>query len=120
MPGLGHAKHFTCSKSVQFYMHTHYSTIRICSISNLSVLQVALLAHISPEPSHHSETLHTIQLASRIHRMRRKKMRVGGSSGGGSGSGGSSDENKRLGRIHDSGEDWDNGDKRDLNLARVQ
>ena len=84
------------------------------------MLQVALLAHISPEPSHHSETLHTIQLASRIHRMRRKKMRVGGSSGGGSGSGGSSDENKRLGRIHDSGEDWDNGDKRDLNLARVQ
>ena len=37
------------------------------------MLQVALLAHISPEPSHHSETLHTIQLASRIHRMRRKK-----------------------------------------------
>lgn len=37
MPGLGHAKHFTCSKSVQFYMHTHYSTIRICSISNRSL-----------------------------------------------------------------------------------
>ena len=43
---------------------------------------------------------------SRIHRMRRRKMRLGGSSGGGgSGSGGSSDENKRLGRLHhlDSG-----------------
>ena len=78
------------------------------------MLQVALLAHISPEPSHHSETLHTIQLASRIHRMRRKKMRVGGSSGGGSGSGGSSDENKRLGRIHDSGEDWDTMETREI------
>ena len=68
-------------------------------------LQVALLAHISPEPSHYSETLHTIQLASRIHRMRRKKMKLGGGSGGGSGSGGSSDENKRLGRLnhHDPG-----------------
>lgn len=66
--------------------------------------QAALLAHISPEPSHYSETLHTIQLASRIHRMRRKKMKLGGSSGGGSGSGGSSDENKRLGRFHSRGD----------------
>ena len=66
--------------------------------------QVALVAHLSPEPSHYSETLHTIQLASRIHRMRRKKMKLGGGSGTGSGSGGSSDENKR-GRFHrDSGE----------------
>ena len=65
--------------------------------------QVALVAHLSPEPSHYSETLHTIQLASRIHRMRRKKMKLGGGSGTGSGSGGSSDENKR-GRFHrDSG-----------------
>ena len=64
--------------------------------------QAALLAHISPEPSHYSETLHTIQLASRIHRMRRKKMKVGGSSGGGSGSG-SSDENRRLGKLQKAG-----------------
>ena len=85
-------------------------------------MQVALLAHISPEPSHQSETLHTIQLASRIHRMRRKKMRVGGSSGGGSGSGGSSDENKRLGRLHDSGKEMDGGHNEmlDLDLAWVQ
>ena len=76
--------------------------------------QAALLAHISPEPSHYSETLHTIQLASRIHRMRRKKMKVGGSSGGGSGSG-SSDENRRLVKLqragfpppHDSGRNSD-------------
>jgi hypothetical protein len=35
-----------------------------------------MLAHVSPEPSHYSETLHTIQLASRIHRMRRRKLKV--------------------------------------------
>lgn len=37
MPGMGHAKHFTCSKSVQFSMHSHYSTIRICFLSNRSL-----------------------------------------------------------------------------------
>ena len=50
-------------------------------------------------------------------------MRVGGSSGGGSGSGGSSDENKRLGRPHDSGEQMDRGHNEetlDLDLAWVQ
>ena len=31
----------------------------------VTCFQVALLAHISPEPSHYSETLHTVQLASR-------------------------------------------------------
>ena len=49
-------------------------------------------------------------------------MRVGGSSGGGSGSGGSSDENKRLGRLQDSGEEMDGGHNEmlDLDLAWVQ
>ena len=27
-----------------------------------------MLAHVSPEPAHYSETLHTLQLAARIHR----------------------------------------------------
>jgi kinesin family protein 26 len=57
--------------------------------------QATMLAHVTPEPSHYSETLHTTQLASRIHRMRRKKAaKTGNSSGGGSGSGGSSDDTK--------------------------
>ena len=86
---------------VRYDAMTNWKMIFISSFT----CQVALLAHISPEPSHYSETLHTIQLASRIHRMRRKKMKLGGGSGGGSGSGGSSDENKRLGRLnhHDPG-----------------
>jgi len=53
-----------------------------------------MLAHVSPEPSHYSETLHTIQLASRVHRMRRKRMKT--SSGGGSSS---SDEHRRLSKL---------------------
>ena len=39
--------------------------------------QATMLAHVSPEPSHYSETLHTVQLASRLHRMRRKRMKNG-------------------------------------------
>ena len=124
-----HARHATCKAFYVFQIWsvspaqcTHITLTPECAPCHLSVLQVALLAHISPEPSHQSETLHTIQLASRIHRMRRKKMRVGGSSGGGSGSGGSSDENKRLGRLQDSGEEMDGGHNEmlDLDLAWVQ
>jgi hypothetical protein len=56
--------------------------------------QATMLAHVSPEPSHYSETLHTVQLASRLHRMRRKRLKnsssrlrgASGSSRSGSGS----------------------------------
>ena len=34
-----------------------------------------MLAHVSPDPCHYSETLHTVQLAARLHRMRRKRMK---------------------------------------------
>ncbi|XP_059091556.1 uncharacterized protein LOC131887076 [Tigriopus californicus] len=67
--------------------------------------QATMLAHISPAPSHYSETLHTTQLASRIHRMRRKKTKSNGGSGGGSGSG-SSDEMKKLVKLHSSSSDF--------------
>ena len=30
--------------------------------------QATMLAHVSPDPAHYSETLHTVQLASRLHR----------------------------------------------------
>lgn len=67
--------------------------------------QATMLAHISPAPSHYSETLHTTQLASRIHRMRRKKAKSNGGSGGGSGSG-SSDEMKKLVKLNSSSSDF--------------
>ena len=53
-----------------------------------------MVAHVSPEPSHYSETLHTLQLASRIHRMRRKRMKNSSGRGGSN----SSDEGRRMGR----------------------
>eukprot|EP00094_Tigriopus_californicus_P003927 TCALIF_03781-PA protein Name:"Similar to Kif26a Kinesin-like protein KIF26A (Mus musculus)" AED:0.27 eAED:0.41 QI:0/0/0/0.33/1/1/3/0/1464 len=62
--------------------------------------QATMLAHVSPEPSHYSETLHTIQLASRLHRLRRKRMKAHSSSGSTC-----SDEHRRLSKLrsHRSG-----------------
>ena len=54
-----------------------------------------MLAHVSPDPAHYSETLHTVQLASRLHRMRRKRLK----SGNGSTGSGSSDEHRRLSKM---------------------
>ena len=59
--------------------------------------QAAMLAHVSPEASHYSETLHTVQLASRLHRSRRKRMKNSGS--GGSAGSNSSDELRRMSKF---------------------
>ena len=56
--------------------------------------QATMLAHVSPDPAHYSETLHTVQLASRLHRMRRKRLKNSGGSGSGS-----SDEHRRLSKM---------------------
>ena len=56
--------------------------------------QATMVAHVTPEPSHYSETLHTTQLASRIHRMRRKKASNKGGASNGSAGSGSSDDSK--------------------------
>ncbi|ELK01252.1 Kinesin-like protein KIF26A, partial [Pteropus alecto] len=42
-----------------------------------------MIAHISDEPARHAETLSTAQLAARIHRLRRKKVKYASSSSGG-------------------------------------
>ena len=52
----------------------------------------AMIAHVSPNAQHYSETLTTVQLASRIHRMRRRKIKFVGNNTQGNGSGGSSGE----------------------------
>ncbi|XP_012058440.1 PREDICTED: kinesin-like protein CG14535 [Atta cephalotes] len=52
----------------------------------------AMIAHVSPNAQHYTETLTTVQLASRIHRMRRRKIKFVGSNTQGTGSGGSSGE----------------------------
>ncbi|XP_053451527.1 kinesin-like protein KIF26A isoform X3 [Nycticebus coucang] len=42
-----------------------------------------MIAHVSDVPAHHAETLSTVQLAARIHRLRRKKAKCASSSSGG-------------------------------------
>ncbi|XP_066282681.1 kinesin-like protein KIF26B isoform X5 [Branchiostoma lanceolatum] len=51
------------------------------SLGNLNC-RTTMLAHVSPKAAHYSETLQTVQLASRIHRMRKKKAKYSSSSGG--------------------------------------
>uniref|UniRef100_A0A8D0GJJ0 Kinesin family member 26A n=1 Tax=Sphenodon punctatus TaxID=8508 RepID=A0A8D0GJJ0_SPHPU len=52
------------------------------SLGNINC-RTTMLAHISDSPANHAETLTTIQLASRIHRMRKKKSKYASSSSGG-------------------------------------
>ncbi|XP_073988987.1 kinesin-like protein CG14535 isoform X2 [Rhodnius prolixus] len=42
----------------------------------------AMIAHVSPEAANYTDTLTTVQLASRIHRMRRKRFKFMGTGGG--------------------------------------
>lgn len=39
--------------------------------------RTTMIAHVSDSPACHAETLGTVQLAARIHRLRRKKVKVG-------------------------------------------
>uniref|UniRef100_A0A8C6SWY0 Kinesin family member 26Ab n=1 Tax=Neogobius melanostomus TaxID=47308 RepID=A0A8C6SWY0_9GOBI len=52
------------------------------SLGNINC-RTTMIAHISDSPSHYAESLNTIQLASRIHRMRKKKSKYASSSSGG-------------------------------------
>ncbi|XP_077779683.1 kinesin-like protein KIF26A isoform X3 [Podarcis muralis] len=52
------------------------------SLGNINC-RTTMLAHISDSPANYAESLTTIQLASRIHRMRKKKSKYASSSSGG-------------------------------------
>lgn len=52
------------------------------SLGNINC-RTTMIAHISDSPNHYAESLNTIQLASRIHRMRKKKSKYASSSSGG-------------------------------------
>ncbi|XP_023561426.1 kinesin-like protein KIF26A isoform X2 [Octodon degus] len=45
--------------------------------------RTTMIAHVSDAPAHHAETLSTVQLAARIHRLRRRKAKHASSSSGG-------------------------------------
>ncbi|XP_069691784.1 kinesin-like protein CG14535 isoform X3 [Periplaneta americana] len=65
----------------------------------------AMIAHVSPAAQHYTDTLATVQLASRIHRMRRRKIKLLQFGGGSAGSGGSSGEEASAGagRLQENG-----------------
>ncbi|XP_069349276.1 kinesin-like protein KIF26A [Eulemur rufifrons] len=48
-----------------------------------SSCHTTMIAHVSDAPAHHAETLSTVQLAARIHRLRRRKAKYASSSSGG-------------------------------------
>ncbi|OCT64925.1 kinesin-like protein KIF26A isoform X2 [Xenopus laevis] len=52
------------------------------SLGNINC-RTTMIAHISDSPANYQETLSTVQLASRIHRMRKKKSKYASSSSGG-------------------------------------
>ncbi|XP_068198640.1 kinesin-like protein KIF26A [Antennarius striatus] len=52
------------------------------SLGNINC-QTTMIAHVSDAPANYMETLTTVQLASRIHRMRKKKSKYASSSSGG-------------------------------------
>lgn len=64
----------------------YLSTSLVCRDHRLTMLlreslatancRTTMIAHISDSPAHYAETLGTVQLAARIHRLRRKKGKV--------------------------------------------
>ncbi|XP_017555258.1 kinesin-like protein KIF26A isoform X3 [Pygocentrus nattereri] len=52
------------------------------SLGNINC-RTTMIAHVSDSPAHYAESLTTIQLASRIHRVRKKKSKYASSSSGG-------------------------------------
>ncbi|XP_046711669.1 kinesin-like protein KIF26A isoform X3 [Silurus meridionalis] len=52
------------------------------SLGNINC-RTTMIAHVSDSPGHYTDSLTTIQLASRIHRMRKKKSKYASSSSGG-------------------------------------
>ncbi|XP_021928762.1 kinesin-like protein GA13060 isoform X2 [Zootermopsis nevadensis] len=78
---------FNGQKHLPYREHKVTQLLKEC-LSSLTC-HAAMIAHVSPAAQHYTDTLATVQLASRIHRMRRRKIKF---SGGSAGSGGSSGE----------------------------
>ena len=90
---------FNGQRHLPYREHKVTQVLREC-LGSLTC-QAALVAHVAAA-SAYSETLATVQMASRVHRMRRRRGgkafgNGAGSAGGSAGSGGSSEESVRLG-----------------------
>ncbi|XP_074039347.1 kinesin-like protein CG14535 isoform X2 [Leptinotarsa decemlineata] len=80
---------FNGQKHLPYKEHKLTHLLKDC-LSSLTC-HAAMIAHVSPFAQNYSDTLTTVQLASRIHRMRRRRIKFV-SSACGNGSGGSSGE----------------------------
>ncbi|KAH1019392.1 hypothetical protein HUJ04_009218 [Dendroctonus ponderosae] len=80
---------FNGQKHLPYKEHKLTHLLKDC-LSSLTC-HAAMIVHVSPFAQNYAETLTTVQLASRIHRMRRRKIKFV-STGTGNGSGGSSGE----------------------------
>ncbi|PSN34765.1 hypothetical protein C0J52_21183 [Blattella germanica] len=85
---------FNGQKHLPYREHKVTQLLKEC-LSSLTC-HAAMIAHVSPAAQHYTDTLATVQLASRIHRMRRRKIKF---SGGSAGSGGSSGEEAAAARL---------------------
>ncbi|KAJ4443523.1 hypothetical protein ANN_05195, partial [Periplaneta americana] len=96
--GQKHLPHRSCI--ISYREHKITQLLKEC-LSSLTC-HAAMIAHVSPAAQHYTDTLATVQLASRIHRMRRRKIKFGG---GSAGSGGSSGEEASAGagRLQENG-----------------
>ncbi|KAB0369469.1 hypothetical protein FD755_019474 [Muntiacus reevesi] len=67
--------------------HVPYREHRLTSLLRETLAtancRTTMIAHVSDAPAHHAETLSTVQLAARVHRLRRKKVKYASSSSGG-------------------------------------
>lgn len=81
---------FNGQKHLPYKEHKLTQILKEC-LSSLTC-HAAMIAHVSPNAQQYSETLTTVQLASRIHRMRRRKFKFVPGVAQGNGSGGSSGE----------------------------
>lgn len=80
---------FNGQKHLPYKEHKLTHLLKDC-LSSLTC-HAAMIAHVSPQAQNYTDTLTTVQLASRIHRMRRRKIKFV-SAATGNGSGGSSGE----------------------------
>lgn len=80
---------FNGQKHLPYKEHKLTHLLKDC-LSSLTC-HAAMIAHVSPCAQNYSDTLTAVQLASRIHRMRRRKFKFASATAG-NGSGGSSGE----------------------------
>lgn len=62
--------------SISLACRDHRLTMLLRESLTTTNCRTTMIAHISDSPAHHAETLSTVQLAARIHRLRRKKGKV--------------------------------------------